>query len=135
MERHAMRVAGIGFRGAAPLASLRAALEAAGGPAGLAALATVATKAEAPELRALARDLDLPIRAIPGPDLAAQVTLTRSPRVEALHGTGSLAEAAALAAAGPGARLLGPRATAPDGMATAAIAERPGGAPATKIHP
>ncbi|PTE19863.1 precorrin methylase, partial [Cereibacter changlensis JA139] len=32
-------------------------------------------------------------------------------------------EAAALAAAGPGARLLGPRVTSADGRATAAIAE------------
>jgi cobalt-precorrin 5A hydrolase len=34
-----------------------------------------------------------------------------------------VAEAAALAAAGPGARLRGPRAVSADGTATAAIAE------------
>lgn len=120
-----IRVAGLGFRAPASLASLRAALVAAGGPAGLAALATAAAKAEAPVLHALAAELGLPIRAIAAPEIEAQTTLTRSARVEALHGTGSLAEAAALAAAGPGARLLGPRAIAPDGMATAAIAEAP----------
>ena len=62
--------------------------------------------------------------------LAAQDTPTRSARVAALHGAGSVAEAAALAGAAalgvaaPGrrTRLRSPRAASPDGMATAAIA-------------
>ena len=37
--------------------------------------------------------------------------------------SGSLAEAAALAALAPGARLIAPRVTSEDGMATCAIAE------------
>ena len=37
--------------------------------------------------------------------------LTRSPRVEAMFGVGSLVEALALAAAGEGSRLLAPRST------------------------
>ncbi|MHA6346914.1 cobalamin biosynthesis protein, partial [Roseivivax sp. CAU 1761] len=41
----------------------------------------------------------------------------------ARYDTGSVAEAAALAAAGPGARLLGPRAVSPDGCATCALAQ------------
>ncbi len=118
-----MKVAGIGFRASAGAPALRAALDAAGGPAGLAALATVEDKAGAASIRALAAELRLPIRAIPAALLAAQETLTRSPRVLALRGAGSLSEGAALAALGPGARLLGPRAASPDGMATAAIAE------------
>jgi cobalt-precorrin 5A hydrolase len=41
------------------------------------------------------------------------------------YGTGSLAEAAALAAVGENAHLLDRRVTSTDGMATAAIAEGP----------
>lgn len=117
-----MRVAGIGFRRDARIEALRAALRAAGGADGVALLATAAEKADAPVIKALAAELGLPLRAIPHPALAAQRTLTRSARVEAIKGTGSVAEAAALVAAGPGARLTGPRALSPDGMATAAIA-------------
>jgi cobalt-precorrin 5A hydrolase len=88
------------------------------------ALATVADKAEAPVIRTLADELGLPLYAIALADLQAQSTQTHSPRVAALYGTGSLAEAAALACAGPNARLLGPRVTSKDGKATAALAER-----------
>jgi cobalt-precorrin 5A hydrolase len=122
MERHTMRVAGFGFRHGTTLAALQDALIRAGGPQGLTALATVTHKAAG--LRALATALDLPLITIPPETLAAQPTFTRSPRVIALYGTGSLAEAAALAAAGPGAYLLAPRAQSQDGTATAAIAER-----------
>jgi len=66
----------------------------------------------------------LPLHAVSLDRLRNQPTLTQSARVASLYGTGSLAEAAALAAAGPGARLLGPRATSQDGKATAALAER-----------
>ncbi|HZV10809.1 MAG TPA: precorrin methylase, partial [Novosphingobium sp.] len=45
-------------------------------------------------------------------------------RMIARFGTGSLAEALALVAAGPGARLIAPRHISTDGMATAAIAQR-----------
>ena len=48
--------------------------------------------------------------------------LTQSAKVAERFGTGSVAEAAALAAAGPGAQLLGPRVVSGDGLATAAIA-------------
>lgn len=118
-----MRVAGLGLRTGASREALRAALAAAGAE-GCTALATAEAKAGAVVLRDLARDLGLPVLAIPPAALAAQDTLTQSPRVQARFGTGSLAEAAALAGAGPGARLSGPRAQSPDGMATAAVAER-----------
>lgn len=117
-----MRAAGFGFRAGAGAASLRDALERAG--AGVDLLATAAEKVEAPAFRTLARDLGLPVAGIAADCLARQRTLTRSPRVADRFGTGSLAEAAALAAAGPGARLVGPRVVSADGMATAAIAER-----------
>lgn len=117
-----MRVAGLGFRKAAVADSLRDALGRAG--PGVDMLATAAEKVDAPAFRALAADLGLPVLGIPTDRLAQEATLTRSARVAARFGTGSLAEAAALAAAGPGARLLGPRVVSADGMATAAIAER-----------
>jgi cobalt-precorrin 5A hydrolase len=116
-----MRVAGIGFRRAATVGSLADALARAGGGAGL--IATSADKAGAPVFRAFAAGARLPVLGLGRDALAAEVTQTRSPRVAERFGTGSLAEAAALAAAGPGGRLLGPRAVSADGLATAAIAE------------
>lgn len=119
-----MRIAGLGFRSSATLHSLRAVLgmvEAAGGPA--TALATLPAKAGAAALRQLAEERGLAVLAVPVQDIA---TPTRSARVMALHGTGSVAEAAALAAAGPGAILTVARMTAPDGMATCAMATHKG---------
>ncbi|GBQ27746.1 precorrin methylase [Gluconacetobacter azotocaptans] len=118
-----MKVAGFGFRQAASLTSLRDALAAAGGATGIDALATVAQKAASPALLALAEELGLPIRALAAETLAHVGTPTRSDRVMARFGTGSVAEAVALAAAGAGAYLLAPRAVSADGMAVAAIAE------------
>jgi cobalt-precorrin 5A hydrolase len=122
MERHTMRVAGFGFRKGATEAALADALQRAGGAAGVTALATAEDKVAG--LQGFAATLGLPVIGLSNVTLAAQPVLTRSPRVSALYGTGSLAEAAALAAAGPGARLMGPRAQSADGTATAAIAER-----------
>lgn len=121
-----MRIAGLGFREAAGIDSLRSALSAAGGTEGIVALATAAEKVQALALVALAAELRLPVRAISAGALAAVETQTWSERVAARFHTGSLAEAAALAAAGPSARLLGPRSVSADGMATAAIAEGTG---------
>jgi cobalt-precorrin 5A hydrolase len=123
MERHKMIVAGMGFRASADLASLREAFLAAGGTRA-SAIATAEDKAQAPVLQAFAAERRLPILAIAPQDLAAQTTPTQSPRINARYGTGSLAEAAALAAAGPTARLLTPRTQSQDGKATAALAER-----------
>jgi cobalt-precorrin 5A hydrolase len=116
-----MIVAGFGFRSGTTLAALQDALQRAGGAEGLTHLATLAAKAEA--LAALGRELDLPVIALDATALRGQSTLTHSDRVEALFGTGSVAEAAALAAAGKGARLRGPRVVSADGSATAAIAQ------------
>ncbi len=125
MECHAVRVAGFGFRDGAGIASLRAALAAAGG-ADIGALASVAEKAGAPVLQALAAEMGVRVIALPASALNGVETITQSPRLLARFGTGSLAEAAALCAAGPGAKLLGPRRASPDRMATAAIAEGSG---------
>ena len=116
-----MIVAGFGFRSETTLAALQDALARAGGAGGVTHLATLAAKA--PVLVQLGQTLGLPVLALPPEALAIQPTLTHSSRVEALHHTGSVAEAAALAAAGPGARLRGPRAVSADQTATAAIAE------------
>jgi cobalt-precorrin 5A hydrolase len=116
-----MRAAGFGFRKGVQLACLRdllAAAEAAGGRA--AALAALPAKAADAGLRALADERGLPLLAVPVSGIA---TPTHSARIAALHGTGSVAEAAALAAAGPGARITVARIVAPDGTATCAIAE------------
>lgn len=85
-------------------------------------LAAPARKAEEPGIAGAARLLSLPLRLIDDAALhAAQDRVqTRSARVEAAVGLASVAEAAALAAAGPGARLLLPRRSSP--AATCAIA-------------
>jgi cobalt-precorrin 5A hydrolase len=116
-----MIIAGFGFRGDAPEASLRAALaEATRNTPSPQALATAADKAAA--LRALGTALGLPVIGVSADALGTAQTLTQSAASLAARRTGSVAEAAALAAAGPGARLLGPRALSPDHQATCAIA-------------
>ena len=117
-----MTVAGFGFRKGASVAALHDALTRAGGPQGVTALATAQEKVAG--LAALGASLGLPVIGVARESLALQPVISHSPRVKALTGTGSLAEAAALAAAGPGARLCGPRAVSQDGTATAALAER-----------
>ena len=119
-----MIVAGFGFRGAATAESLLDALDKARGPQAPALLATAEDKAAAPALQALSARLGLPIHAVTLDALAQVETPTRSARVRALRGSGSVAEAAALVAAGPGASLLGPRAVSADRMATCALATR-----------
>ncbi|TWB88345.1 cobalt-precorrin 5A hydrolase [Bradyrhizobium macuxiense] len=121
-----MKVAGLGFRREASVASLREALDAAGGAEGLAALATVSEKSDATALRVLAQELGLSIRGIPADALAEVETVTQSELIRTEFGTGSIAEAAAIAAAGRGARLISARAVSQDRMATAAIAEGDG---------
>lgn len=124
-----MRFAGIGFRGAADLVSLQDALQTAikatdGGAVD--ALVTEAAKARENVFRELAHVMKIPGMGVSQTDVAQMLTPTQSARIQDKFGTGSLAEAAALVAAGPGARLLAERVTSSDGMATAAIAENEG---------
>ena len=116
-----MIVAGFGCRSGARPASLRAALALAGEGHVVDALAAPADRA--PLLAPLAAALGLPLLALPPAALAAITTPTRSAASLAARGVGSVAEAAALAAAGASAQLLVPRRIAPDRMATCAIAE------------
>ena len=117
-----MRIAGMGYRRAAGLGSLEAALAEAGGSAGLDALATLAGK-EGPPLADLAAELGVPVFVFPRERLEGVETQTRSGLIEDRFATGSVAEAAALLACGEGARLVVARKISADGMATAAIAE------------
>lgn len=126
-----MMVAGLGCRRGAPaedvLAAIQAALAEAGrGPAGLARLATSTARAAEPGLRHAAAALGLELIALPEAALrdAAPRCLTRSARALAATGLPSLAEAAALAGAGEGSVLLGPRVAA-GRAATCALAETP----------
>lgn len=118
-------IAGFGFRASATEASLRDALAraCAGRIEGIDRLAAPADKAAKASLRVLGRRLALVVEPIPPAAIRAAATLTRSPHALAARGTGSVAEAAALAAAGPGARLVGPRAVSADRLATCALAE------------
>ncbi len=117
-----MIVAGLGFSSAATTDSLRAAFDQASVGQNIDALATVAEKRGHPALAEFAATTALPLHFIASADLAAQRTLTCSPRSRATYGTGSVAEASALAAAGPGARLSSPRQISGDRLATCAVA-------------
>lgn len=121
-----MIVAGFGFRRSATIESLRSVYELAARSHTVTALATANDKAQANCFTALAKSLDLPIHAITPAAISACETTTQSPRVLLERATGSLAEAAALAAAatGPDARtiLITPRQISKDGKATCALA-------------
>lgn len=109
-------VAGIGCKRGAPAADIEAAIRAALARGGvslnaLAAVATIAMKQSEFGIAAAAKKLGVKFIVVPEADLHAggARTQTHSERVLELTGVPSVAEAAALAAAGPTARLLGPR--------------------------
>jgi cobalt-precorrin 5A hydrolase len=123
----AMIVAGIGCRKGAAAAAIEAAIEAALTRAGLAAdaLALIATseaKGNEVGITDAAARLGVPLVLLTQSDLeaAGNRAETRSERVVALTGVPSLAEVAALAAAGPAAKLLARRIAV--GPATCALA-------------
>lgn len=117
-----MIVAGFGFRAEATCASLQSALDRAASDRAIDAFAAPADKAGAPCISQLATDRNLPVRAISATAMQAVSTATQSTQSQAHRGTGSVAEAVALAAAGPGARLLVHRHISQDRLATCAIA-------------
>ncbi len=127
-----MIIAGIGCRKGTPAAEIERAVSAALLRAGLgrAAIGMMATsfaKEGEAGIAGAAAVFGVPLTIVAAADLAAagERTATRSPRVLALAGVGSVAEAAALAAGGAGARLIAPRIAV--GAATCALVE--GGAP------
>jgi cobalt-precorrin 5A hydrolase len=127
----AMIVAGIGCRKGASANEIGAAISAALSRAGLrhdalGLIAAPAMKGGEPGIAAAATDFGVPLVLVPQADLkaAGPRTATRSARVVALMGVPSAAEAAALAAGGPAARLLAPRIAV--GPATCALATNEG---------
>lgn len=117
-----MIVAGFGFREAAGADSLRDALGQAGDPAALTHLAVPEDKAKAPAIMSLAAGLELPLLAIGREVIVGHATPTQSLFILEKRGTGSVAEAVALAAAGGGAQLQVSRCISADRLATCAIA-------------
>ena len=122
-----MIVAGVGCRQGAPAPDIEAAVRAALARANIAAcaldvIATIATKRDEAGIQAAAEKLGVSVVLVAEADLktATDRTKTRSERVLALAGVPSVAEAAALAAAGPAARLISPRLVV--GAATCALA-------------
>jgi cobalt-precorrin 5A hydrolase len=122
-----MIVAGIGCKRGAPApdieAAIHAALERAGiTPDSLDVIATTAAKQGDIAIDAAAARFGVAVILVPESELkaAGDRTETKSERVLALTGVPSVAEAAALAAAGPSARLITPRLVV--GSATCALA-------------
>ncbi|MFB6441573.1 cobalamin biosynthesis protein [Streptomyces sp. NPDC056411] len=124
-------VVGVGARRGVPASEVVELIGAALAASGCAdrpvvALATVTAKAAEPGLVAAARQLGVPLRAFPASALAAVRVPDPSSAAAAAGGTPSVAEAAALLAAGPGAELIaGKRKSAPPGRlagATCALA-------------
>ena len=122
-----MIVAGVGCRRGAPAPDIEAAIRTALQSAGIAgdaldAIATAQAKGAEAGIAAAAEKLGVRVLLVPEAELkaASARTTTRSERVLALTGVPSVAEAAALAAAGPSARLVSPRLVI--GAATCALA-------------
>jgi len=117
-------VAGFGFRSGADIAELRAALACA--QAGHPPVTALAAPDDKLALVAeLAAAMALPAIAVSADALQGPLTPTRSIASLSARATGSVAEACALAAAGPGAQVLATRRISPDRMATCAIAQGP----------
>jgi cobalt-precorrin 5A hydrolase len=111
-----------GVAGEAIAALTRRALEDAGASEGERRMFTLAAKADEPGIIEAARMIGVVLTSLPLAALSAQAEriLTPSVAARARFGAPNIAEAAALAGAGEGGRLLGPRLAA-DG-ATCAIA-------------
>ncbi|WP_349371634.1 cobalamin biosynthesis protein [Salinarimonas sp.] len=105
-----MIVAGVGLSSAARAQDIIALVGAAGVQAGVrpTLLASVVDRATLPAFEEAARALKLPVMKVSAETLAAAAERveTQSPRAQEAHGVGSVAEAAALAAAGADSTLL-----------------------------
>ena len=121
-----MIVAGFGFRAEVGVHSLRAALDLASQGVTPDVLATADGKSQSVALQALAAEMGLKVHPVTPDQLQAQDTTTQSRPSQTAFGTGSVAEAAALAAAGPRAQLITSRQISPDRMASCAIAKGDG---------
>lgn len=135
-------VAGIGCRSGVSAEQVESALAAALGPGrSLSVIATPAAKGHEPGIVAAAAARGVPLVLISQVDLeaAGEATLTHSDHSMAAMNVHSVAEAAALAGAGPQSRLLGPRiAVGPVTCALACLvaeARTDGGAPTVALEP
>lgn len=95
-------------------------------PSSVSAVATADIKASEAAVVALARRLDVPLLTYPAEVLAAQPVPNPSDVVAGAVGTPSVAEAAALVAAGPGASLVGEKLVSAGRDSTVAVARRAG---------
>lgn len=118
-----MIVAGFGFTSSATEKSLEKALAATRHAGGIDGYATAADKAESAVFKTFATGHTT--FAIAPDALQSAQTHTQSEASQTARHTGSVAEAAALAAAGDGAVLIVHRQISDDRMATCAIAEGP----------
>jgi cobalt-precorrin 5A hydrolase len=123
----AVIVAGVGCRRGVPAPEIEAAIRAALAKAGIAAnalgaIATAIAKQNETGIEIAAANFGVSVVLVSDAELkaAGARAATKSERVRALMGVPSVAEAAALAAAGPSARLIGPRLVT--GSATCALA-------------
>jgi cobalt-precorrin 5A hydrolase len=122
--------AGIGCRRGTPAADIEAAIRAALAHAhldvdALDVIATIAAKESETGIRGVVQAFRVSLIVVPERELVAANDRieTHSTRVAAVAGVGSVAEAAALAAAGPRSTLIVPRLTV--GAATCALASAP----------
>lgn len=94
-----------------------------GAPLSKITLCTLESKADEAGLHEAAQTLGVELRFLPLAALKARkgAAATHSPRVQAMFGVGSVAEAAALVGAGPGSRLLAPRVATPFAACALAI--------------
>jgi len=100
-----------GVSGEVTAALVRRALAESGEPKGERRVFTLDAKAEEAGIKEAARQIGAPLIALPLAALQAQSAhvLTPSKLAEARYGAPNIAEAAALAGAGPRGRLIGPR--------------------------
>ncbi|PKG54951.1 MULTISPECIES: cobalamin biosynthesis protein [Halomonadaceae] len=121
MKGQALHVAGFGFRREATIESLGQALDQLidqyGDVDKLAAACSML-----PLVEELGRLRGIEVIALADAELPTVTTLTHSEQSLQARGTGSVAEAVALLAAGPNAKLVGPRIISVDRQATAALA-------------
>lgn len=139
MNPSTLRVAGFGFRSEASLESLAQALDQLidqyGSVYKCGAIykngstykyglinRLAAARSMLPLVEELGRLRNIEVIAVADAELSTVATLTHSTHSLQARGTGSVAEAVALLAAGPNARLVGPRIISADRRATAALA-------------
>ena len=116
-------IAGFGFRQRASVSSLADALARVSDGMQITGLAAPADKCTHTAMQELSAELDLPLYPIDPMDLKAKVTPSLSEAALSARGTGSVAEASALIAAGPTAILMRTREISTDRLAVCAIAK------------